>query len=126
LPGIAGVEDARGVFQLIRSSAHLRSIAILMFLSIVTAQIVDLQFGWAIELEGGNLTFLFGNVYSLMGARSLRLPASPQLLCIKKTRCGRSDASRADHSRRRLRSASRRVGVIPSPPVPCHRHNKDR
>jgi hypothetical protein len=67
LPGIAGVEDARGVFQLIRSSAHLRSIAILMFLSIVTAQIVDLQFSWAIEIEGGNLTFLFGNVYSLMG-----------------------------------------------------------
>ena len=37
-----------------------------MFLSIVTAQIVDLQFSWAIEIRGGNLTFLFGNVYSLM------------------------------------------------------------
>ena len=70
LPGIAGISDSQGALHLIRTTPHLRSIAILMFLSIVVAQIIDLQFNWAIEQHTSSLeerTALFGNVYSLMG-----------------------------------------------------------
>ena len=70
LPGYAGLKGSSSAFRLIRESKHLRSIAILMFLSILTAQIVDLQFNGAIEKRTeqlDELTGLFGNLYSLMG-----------------------------------------------------------
>lgn len=69
LAGFAG-SDSRSALRLIRLSPHLRSIAVLMFLTIVTAQIIDLQFNWVIEQRTGSLderTVLFGNLYSLMG-----------------------------------------------------------
>ncbi len=69
-PEFAGLKDSGGAFRLIRESKHLRSIAILLFLSILTAQIVDLQFNAAIEQQTDQLdqrTVLFGNLYSLMG-----------------------------------------------------------
>jgi AAA family ATP:ADP antiporter len=74
------LEAARGGLQVIRGSRHLQLIAALMFLTVVVANIVDLQFNWAMEqavpnAEGGArldaLTAGYGNFYVLMGVSAL-------------------------------------------------------
>lgn len=63
-------QDPGGALQLILKSGHLRSIAGLMVVSILVAQVIDLQFNWVIEqatTDLGERTALFGNLYSLMG-----------------------------------------------------------
>ncbi len=66
--------DARAGFSVVRSSPYLRLIAAIMLLSGMVAQVVDLQFGWAIEQNTSNLverTAAFGNLYSVMGIGAL-------------------------------------------------------
>ena len=74
------LEAARGGLQVIFASRHLKLIAALMFLTVVVANIVDLQFNWAMEqavpgAEGGArldaLTAGYGNFYVLMGTSAL-------------------------------------------------------
>ncbi len=63
-------QDPGGALHLILQSPHLKSIAGLMVVSILVAQIIDLQFNYVIENATDNLTgrtALFGNLYSLMG-----------------------------------------------------------
>lgn len=68
--GPAPLDEARGGFELIRRSRHLQWIATILVLTVVVAQIVDLQFNWAVERATTNLderTAFFGNFYSLIG-----------------------------------------------------------
>ncbi|HVS30080.1 MAG TPA: Npt1/Npt2 family nucleotide transporter [Thermoanaerobaculia bacterium] len=68
--GLAPLDEARGGFQLLRQSRHLKSIAAIMVLTVVVAQIVDLQFNWAVQLSTTSLdqrTAFFGNFYSVIG-----------------------------------------------------------
>ena len=74
------LEAARGGLQVIFASRHLKLIAALMFLTVVVANIVDLQFNWAMEQavpsgEGVDsmdaLTAGFGKVFALMGVAAL-------------------------------------------------------
>lgn len=49
---------------------HVRVIAIIMFLTVIVAEIVDLQFNWMVEQATGSLSeraAAFGNFYSIMG-----------------------------------------------------------
>ncbi|MEJ2084938.1 MAG: MFS transporter [Acidobacteriota bacterium] len=60
---------SRGGFELIKSSKQLRYIAVLMTLSVVVAQVVDIPFNWTVEQSTQNLddaTRFFGNFYSVM------------------------------------------------------------
>ncbi|MDH3254703.1 MAG: HEAT repeat domain-containing protein [Acidobacteriota bacterium] len=62
-------ETAEGL-SAIRGSRQLQMISALLVVGVVVAQIVDLQFNWAIESVTGELdqrTVFFGNVFSLMG-----------------------------------------------------------
>ncbi len=55
---------------IIGRSAHLRVIATILVLTVVVAEIVDLQFNWVVEQSTSGLgqrTALFGNVFSIMG-----------------------------------------------------------
>ncbi len=66
--------DAKAGFSVVRSSPYLRLIAAIMLLSGMVAQVVDLQFGWAIEQSTNDLaerTAAFGNLYSVMGIGAL-------------------------------------------------------
>ncbi|MDA8016414.1 MAG: HEAT repeat domain-containing protein [Thermoanaerobaculia bacterium] len=51
-------------------SGYLRRVSLLMLLAATVAQVVDLQFGWAVERATETLhqrTAIFGNLYSVMG-----------------------------------------------------------
>jgi AAA family ATP:ADP antiporter len=61
---------ATGGLSAIRSSRQLQLISALLIVGVMVAQIVDLQFNWAVESVTGNLdqrTVFFGNVFSVMG-----------------------------------------------------------
>lgn len=67
------VEDvgaAKSGFALVRNSRYLQLISVLLMLSAMVAQVIDLQFSWAIEQNTQNLaerTAAFGNLFSIMG-----------------------------------------------------------
>ena len=68
------LDRARGGFDALRRAPLLRWIAILMVLSVVAAQIVDLQFSWAVENRTTELTqrtAYFGNFFSIMGISAI-------------------------------------------------------
>lgn len=68
--GVANRETARGGFEAILRSRHLRLISSVMILTVMVAQVVDVQFNWAIQRAIPGLdarTAFFGNVYSIMG-----------------------------------------------------------
>jgi ATP:ADP antiporter, AAA family len=68
--GLSSLDQARGGFALLRQSRHLRGVATIMLLTVVVAQIVDLQFNWAVQQATTSLdqrTAFFGNFYSVMG-----------------------------------------------------------
>lgn len=71
-PGSAGLDKmrkAKGGFEAIAGSRHLQAITAIMVLTVVVAQIVDLQFNWAVEQATSNQdqrTAFFGNFYSIM------------------------------------------------------------
>ncbi len=61
---------ARGGWAAVRSSRLLKMIALVMLLSVVVSQMVDLQFNWAIQEATTGLdqrTAVFGFFYSVMG-----------------------------------------------------------
>ncbi len=54
----------------VMGSGHLRLIALMMTLTVIVAQVIDLQFNWVVENRTENLaerTALFGNLFSVMG-----------------------------------------------------------
>jgi len=62
-------DNPPGTLAEIWRSRHLRSVAGLMFVSIMVAQITDLQFNWAVEQATDRLdqrTMIFGNFFSAM------------------------------------------------------------
>jgi ATP:ADP antiporter, AAA family len=68
--GLARLDQAKGGFELLRQSKHLRAIAAIMVLTVVVAQVVDLQFSWAVQESTTTLdqrTAFFGNFYSIIG-----------------------------------------------------------
>lgn len=68
--GIAKLERAEGGFDALRKSRQLRLIAAIMLLSTVVAQVVDVQFNWAVQqatTDLDNATGFFGNFFSIMG-----------------------------------------------------------
>ncbi len=57
-------------FDLLSSSNHLRLIAGILLITVVVAQIIDLQFSWVVEStrdSSAGRVSAFGNVFSLMG-----------------------------------------------------------
>jgi ATP:ADP antiporter, AAA family len=72
--GLARLDRARGGFELLRQSAHLRWVAAIMILTVIVAQVVDLQFNWAVQESTTSLdqrTSFFGNFYSIVGIAAL-------------------------------------------------------
>lgn len=68
--GISKIAEARGGMKVIRRSRHLRLITATMLVTVVVAQIVDLQFNSAVELSTTTKeqrAALFGNFYTIMG-----------------------------------------------------------
>jgi len=68
--GLAKLDKAKGGFEIIKRSRQLQVITAIMVLSVVVAQIVDLQFNWAVDnvtTDLENATRFFGNFYSIMG-----------------------------------------------------------
>ncbi len=74
------LEAAKGGLEAILGSRHLKLIAALMFVTVVVANIIDLQFNWAMvealpDLEEGErldaLTGGYGNFYVLMNSTAL-------------------------------------------------------
>jgi len=68
--GLEKLDKARGGFEILRHSRHLRLIALVVVLTTVVAQIVDFQFNWAAEQATTTLdqsTEFFGNFFSIMG-----------------------------------------------------------
>jgi AAA family ATP:ADP antiporter len=66
----ARIEEARGGLRAVQGSRLLRLIAVLMLVMVVVAQMVDLQFNWAVEQATEGLdqrTEVYGNFFSLMG-----------------------------------------------------------
>lgn len=66
---LEGLREARGGLGAIRHSPYLRLLALVMVLTVVVAQIVDLQFNWGVQssTQGlGERTSAFGNFYSLV------------------------------------------------------------
>lgn len=54
----------------VRASPHLQLIALMMTITVVVAQTIDLQFNWVVETMTDSLserTALFGNLFSIMG-----------------------------------------------------------
>jgi AAA family ATP:ADP antiporter len=69
-PGTSKIADARGGWKVIRGSRHLRLITVTMLVTVVVAQIVDLQFNSAVERSTTTKeqsAALFGNFYTIMG-----------------------------------------------------------
>jgi AAA family ATP:ADP antiporter len=65
----AETSDTAGSLLEIWRSRHLRSVAALMFVSIMVAEITDLQFNWVVEQSTDHLdqrTMIFGNFFSVM------------------------------------------------------------
>jgi AAA family ATP:ADP antiporter len=74
----AGARDrdgaARGGLEVIRVSRHLQLTSVILALSVVVEQIVDLQFNWAVERGTTDLvhrTAWFGNFFSLVSVAAL-------------------------------------------------------
>ena len=71
--GLAKLDEARGGFEAIKASRHLTLIALLMLLTIAVANIVDLQYKWAVTavttgLDERTATFgLFDSLLSISG-----------------------------------------------------------
>lgn len=68
--GESKLEKAKGGFEILRRSRPLQTIAAVVVLTIMVAQIVDLQFNWAVEQTTNSLdeqTAFFGNFFSVMG-----------------------------------------------------------
>lgn len=68
--GTAKLEKARGGFEVILRSRHLKLISAVMILTVMVAQVVDLQFNWAVQDATTGLdqrTAFFGNFYTIMG-----------------------------------------------------------
>jgi AAA family ATP:ADP antiporter len=68
-PRLAEATDAVGSLAEIWRSPHLRSVASVMFVSIMVAEITDLQFNWVVEQATERLdqrTVIFGNFFSVM------------------------------------------------------------
>lgn len=64
------LDDAKTGFALLRGSRYLQLIAVILMLSAMVAQVIDLQFSWVIEQSTVGLaqrTAAFGNLYSVMG-----------------------------------------------------------
>lgn len=64
------VRDAKGGWAVVRGSRYLQLIAVVMLISSMVAQVIDVQFSWAIEQSTTNLrerTAAFGNLFSIMG-----------------------------------------------------------
>ena len=64
------LHDARDGWSVVRRSPYLGRVALLVLLGAMVAQVIDLQFSWAIEASTDGLderTIVFGNVYSVMG-----------------------------------------------------------
>ncbi|MDX1643099.1 MAG: Npt1/Npt2 family nucleotide transporter, partial [Thermoanaerobaculia bacterium] len=67
---IEGLERAQSGFRVLGRSRLLVSITVLVVLTLVVGQIVDLQFNWAVEQTTTTLderTAFFGNFFSVMG-----------------------------------------------------------
>ena len=63
-------EEAKGGWAAIMQSRHLQMVALLVSITVIVAQIVDLQFNWAVEQSTTNLderTAFFGNFFSVVG-----------------------------------------------------------
>lgn len=70
LARVESLEKAKDGFDLLRGSRYLRLIAMIMLLSAMVAQVIDLQFSWVVEQNTSSLedrTAVFGNLYSIMG-----------------------------------------------------------
>ncbi|RMH15313.1 MAG: MFS transporter [Acidobacteria bacterium] len=66
--------ELRDGLRTVRGSRYLRLIAVLVLLSTVVAQVVDMQFSWAIESRTASLderTAVFGTLYGVMGLMAL-------------------------------------------------------
>ncbi|MEM1247135.1 MAG: Npt1/Npt2 family nucleotide transporter [Acidobacteriota bacterium] len=63
-------KDTPSGWTAVRESPHLQLIAVMMTITVVVAQTIDLQFNWVVETMTENLaerTALFGNLFSVMG-----------------------------------------------------------
>jgi AAA family ATP:ADP antiporter len=72
--GLGKLEEAKGGFQAIRQSRHLQLVAAIMLLTVMVAQVVDIQFSEAVERSTTTLdqrAKFFGNFYSVMGISAL-------------------------------------------------------
>jgi AAA family ATP:ADP antiporter len=68
------LEAAKGGFQAIMQSRHLQLIALVMLLTVMVAQVVDVQFSKAVQQSTTTLdqrAKFFGNLYSIMGVSAL-------------------------------------------------------
>jgi ATP/ADP translocase/HEAT repeat protein len=66
----SALEEARGAGEIMRRSTYLQLIAAIMLLTVMVAQVVDLQFNWVVEASTAGLeqrTAVYGNFYSLVG-----------------------------------------------------------
>lgn len=62
--------NARAGFGIVRRSKYLKLIAGIMLLASMVAQVIDIQFSWAVEQSTDSLaerTAAFGNLFSIMG-----------------------------------------------------------
>jgi AAA family ATP:ADP antiporter len=67
--GMGKLDQAKGGFDTIRRSRQLSLIALLLTLTVVVAQVVDLQFNWAVQNSTTDLEDrgnFFGNFYTVM------------------------------------------------------------
>jgi ATP/ADP translocase len=72
--GLGKLEEAKGGFQAIMQSKHLQLVAGIMLLTVMVAQVVDVQFSEAVEQSTTSLdqrNRFFGNFYSIMGMAAL-------------------------------------------------------
>ena len=72
--GLGKLEEAKGGFQAIMQSRHLQLVAAIMLLTVMVAQVVDVQFSDAVEQSRSTLdqrAQFFGNFYSIMGISAL-------------------------------------------------------
>jgi AAA family ATP:ADP antiporter len=72
--GMGDLEQARGGFQTILRSRHLQLVAAIMLMTVMVAQVVDIQFNEAVERSTTALderSKFFGNFYSIMGIAAL-------------------------------------------------------
>ncbi len=72
--GIESLREARDGLSVVAGSRYLKLIAAVMLLSAMVAQVIDLQFAWAIEQSTESLnqrTAVFGNLYSVTGLAAL-------------------------------------------------------